>query len=871
MVYKHSNPSSRSLSDDDDDDTNKSQEFVAGEDDTDTLVLSPAQWTRTKRLSLVPARVHLSPISRIPPELLIHILKHLHAVKDLHTALQVCRTWCECSVELLWHKPAFPRYDTLLKMAALLDSPDQTFTYSSFIRRLNFLSLGKDLRDRTFNVLARCDRLERLTLVNCEHISADALNQVLPCFSHLVAIDLTGVSNTSNTAMVGLASSAQRLQGINLAGCKRVSDRGVLALASNCPLLRRVKLSGLEQLTDRAVSALAVSCPLLLEIDLNHCKLVTDVSIRDIWTHSSHMREMRLSHCPELTDAAFPAPIKADAAGTDAPSPNPFPPSVSADLPPLTLNKTFEHLRMLDLTACSLVTDDAVDGIISHAPRIRNLVLSKCALLTDRSVENICKLGRYLHYLHLGHAAKITDRSVRTLARSCTRLRYVDFANCVNLTDMSVFELSALPKLRRVGLVRVSNLTDEAIFALADRHATLERIHLSYCDQISVMAVHFLLQKLHKLTHLSLTGVPAFRQPELQRFCREPPHEFSTTQQMAFCVYSGKGVSQLRAFLTELFDHLTEMNATDDTEEEEDEIDGEAYREEDTPEPEPEDMEEDDEFGSRRMFLHLQQLASARGNRLPTVPPPQPQASVTFQRQRPTRAVTIPPLMDGRQDALPARMRGHAIPEAGPSRAARQTVRGVADALPIVETSRSPPPSDHSGGTSTSNGAGFFRTYQEPASPRNGALTPDLNYAEIGHGRGTQGHAMQRGEGRVPHRPTFIAIDANQSLPSASSQVNSSGTYQSASSARTAQTAASSVAWPYREPSSPTTRELQESVQSALGGEGRDTRGRSVRRSLRNTLSAAEQYASSLIFGRRSPPIVDDMAGPSTVGGGGVR
>ncbi len=88
---------------------------------------------------------------------------------------------------------------------------------------------------------------------------------------------------------------------------------------------------------------------------------------------------------------------------------------------------------------------------------------------------------------------------------------------------MSVFELSALPKLRRVGLVRVNNLTDEAIYALAERHATLERIHLSYCDQISVMAIHFLLQKLHKLTHLSLTGVPAFRQPELQAFCRDPP------------------------------------------------------------------------------------------------------------------------------------------------------------------------------------------------------------------------------------------------------------------------------------------------------------------------------------------------------------
>lgn len=95
--------------------------------------------------------------------------------------------------------------------------------------------------------------------------------------------------------------------------------------------------------------------------------------------------------------------------------------------------------------------------------------------------------------------------------------------DCIQLTDMSVFELSQLPKLRRIGLVRVSNLTDQAIYALGERHSTLERIHLSYCDQISVLAVHFLLQKLPKLTHLSLTGIPAFRRQELQQFCRDPP------------------------------------------------------------------------------------------------------------------------------------------------------------------------------------------------------------------------------------------------------------------------------------------------------------------------------------------------------------
>jgi len=109
---------------------------------------------------------------------------------------------------------------------------------------------------------------------------------------------------------------------------------------------------------------------------------------------------------------------------------------------------------------------------------------------------------------------------------------------------MSVFELSALPKLRRVGLVRVNQLTDEAIYALAERHATLERIHLSYCDQISVMAIHFLLLKLHKLTHLSLTGVTAFRQQDLQQFCREAPKvrpvNFRCSLSLLTCIWTNR-------------------------------------------------------------------------------------------------------------------------------------------------------------------------------------------------------------------------------------------------------------------------------------------------------------------------------------------
>lgn len=248
-------------------------------------------------------------------------------------------------------------------------------------------------------------------------------------YTHLVALDLTGVVETTDRAIVALASSTKRLQGINLGGCKKLTNQAIQALAANCPLLRRVKLGGLEQITDDAVSALAKSCPLLLEIDLTHCKQITDVSVRDLWTFSFNMREMRLSHCSELTDAAFPAPQRSEVL---IDGPNPFPLSNALRnerLPPLRVTKRFDHLRLLDLTACSGITDDAIEGTVSVAPKIRNLVLAKCTLITDHAVESICNLGKNLHYLHLGHASNITDRSIRTLARSCTRLRYIDLAS----------------------------------------------------------------------------------------------------------------------------------------------------------------------------------------------------------------------------------------------------------------------------------------------------------------------------------------------------------------------------------------------------------------------------------------------------------
>ncbi len=149
----------------------------------------------------------------------------------------------------------------------------------------------------------------------------------------------------------------------------------------------------------------------------------------------------------------------------------------------------FINLRSIDLTACARITDESVYHLVTAAPKIRSLVLAKCTNITDRGAVQIARLGKNIHFLHLGHCSNLTDRSVQFLVKYCNRLRYIDLACCSQLTDVAVFELSTLPRLKRIGLVKCSEITDRAILALVQRGVlehTLERIHLSYCVNLTL-------------------------------------------------------------------------------------------------------------------------------------------------------------------------------------------------------------------------------------------------------------------------------------------------------------------------------------------------------------------------------------------------
>lgn len=243
--------------------------------------------------------------------------------------------------------------------------------------------------------------------------------------------------------------------------------------------------------TDLSVVLIAKNCRAILEIDLEGCGDITSESVTALLSNLANLRELRLSHCVRIADPAF------------------------TNLAP---RLQFDSLRILDLTACEQVRDDAISRIIPAAPRLRNLVLAKCKHITDRAVAAICKLGKNLHYIHLGHCANLSDHAIIALVKACNRIRYIDLACCSRLTDGSVQHLAMLPKLRRIGLVKCQNLTDRSIFALAHGivHSdqgkleppkflsSLERVHLSYCVQLTKMVSDIL--TLHKKRLLTMSG-----------------------------------------------------------------------------------------------------------------------------------------------------------------------------------------------------------------------------------------------------------------------------------------------------------------------------------------------------------------------------
>lgn len=494
-------------------------------------ILSERRNSTTHRSHIQQLNFNNSRLLQLPTEILLQIFKYLDKY-DLYSLLTVCREFADLIIEILWFRPNMQSDTAFKKIRDIMSLPRHRthWDYRNYIKRLNLSFMTKLVDDDLLNLFAGCPKLERLTLVNCIKLSHLPISSVLANCSKLQSIDMTGVQDVQDDIIYALAHNCARLQGLYAPGCGNISEEAIVKLLTACPMLKRVKFNNSENITDVSILAMYQNCKSLVEIDLHNCPNVTDLYLKKIFAELSQLREFRISNAAGISDDLFEA---------------------------IPDDYYLDKLRIIDVTGCNAITDKLVERMVKCAPRLRNVVLSKCMQIGDTSLHHLTKLGRSLHYIHLGHCALITDYGVQVLVRSCHRIQYIDLACCSQLTDWTLIELSTLPKLRRIGLVKCNLISDSGIMELVRRRGEqdcLERVHLSYCTNLTIGPVYLLLKNCPRLTHLSLTGISAFLRREITQYCRDPPPDFTENQKSSFCVFSGHGVVQLRNYLGALME-----------------------------------------------------------------------------------------------------------------------------------------------------------------------------------------------------------------------------------------------------------------------------------------------------------------------------
>ncbi|GAV56191.1 hypothetical protein ZYGR_0BA00970 [Zygosaccharomyces rouxii] len=478
-----------------------------------------------------PWRNTVFPLSHLPSEILHLILEKLSHKSDIVGLLTVCKLWAEIIVKLLYYRPHINKQTQLdLFMRTMSYSSDETvFDYRSMIKRLNFSFVGDYMHDEELYKFVGCRNLERLTLVFCKHVTSNSISEVLKGCRYLQSVDITGIKEISDNIFDTLAESCPRVQGFYVPQAKNVTSKALSNFIMHAPMLKRVKITANNNMDDSLVELFADRCPMLVEVDITSSSNVHDHSLLHLFTKLTQLREFRVTHNTNVTDKLF-----------------------------LELSKTVNllpSLRLLDLSGCENITDKTIERVVALAPKLRNVFLGKCSRITDHSLYHLAKLGKNLQTVHFGHCFNISDQGVRTLVQSCPRIQYVDFACCTNLTNRTLYELSDLAKLKRIGLVKCSQMTDEGLLnmiSLRGRNDSLERVHLSYCSNLTIYPIYELLMACPRLSHLSLTAVPSFLRPDITAFCRPAPADFSDNQRQIFCVFSGKGVHKLRHYLMSL-------------------------------------------------------------------------------------------------------------------------------------------------------------------------------------------------------------------------------------------------------------------------------------------------------------------------------
>lgn len=236
----------QSIASDSSDSTTPGGEFY---DDGDSIMYHPNDSQSSLGVSLeemeldstdFEERCRVSPISRLPPEILIAVFSKMSSTADLRSCMLVSKVWARNSVDLLWHRPATHSWRNLHNIIHSVRNKNGYFVYHDLIKRLNLAQLTEQISDGTLQPLSDCKHIERLTLTGCSRLTDLSVAKLIEGNRNLLAVDVSGLNAITDRTLVAIANSCFRLQGLNITKCTKITDDSLVEIARNCRRMKRV-------------------------------------------------------------------------------------------------------------------------------------------------------------------------------------------------------------------------------------------------------------------------------------------------------------------------------------------------------------------------------------------------------------------------------------------------------------------------------------------------------------------------------------------------------------------------------------------------------------------------------------------------------
>ncbi|XP_076802572.1 F-box and leucine-rich repeat protein 13-like isoform X2 [Clavelina lepadiformis] len=268
----------------------------------------------------------------------------------------------------------------------------------------------------------------------------------------------------------------------------------------------------------------------IVHLELTECEYVTAQILDEIRKNCKKIERLNLSGCRNVDDEAIEVVSK------------------------------FEHLKILNISECSQVTDDGVIFIADMPCQILHFLSFDVQQFSDRGIVNLVSKQTKIEFLVLSGDNK-TDYSVIDACHCLANLKQFHIYDCRNLTDRSIYALCGKVRLECLCLQRATKVStqavnhlfqekprlnlkdlcigytdavvDDTVNAILSGCPHLERIELNFCCEVTDKSIDELIKSCRKLEVVSLQGLTSLKGDWLAEIERYLPklHRLS----MSFC------------------------------------------------------------------------------------------------------------------------------------------------------------------------------------------------------------------------------------------------------------------------------------------------------------------------------------------------